>query len=343
MTTMDLTGTKMRTNLLDWAEKAGAHFHRAGHEWRSTCPLHGGNNNDAFAVYEKDGAQHWACYTGPCGTGDVYDFIQRWQDCDLQEAYQMLGGEVQPDPAAIVRAAAEQAHRAETALQEQIERAQRALEELRRARSWLTYHSDLVNSEKARRLWQSRGLANEWQDFWKLGVCRSFTVGTDDGPIQTPSLTIPIHDTAWQVVNVRHRLLNPPKPNDKYRPDRPGLQSAPFIANPTVGYNHDRILVVEGEIKSMVTYESLYTGRDEDTPQVIGIPGKTQFRMIADQLQGHEVYICFDPDAGPQALEAARQVHGKIITLPMKIDDAILAHALDQRGLRMMMKSARKI
>lgn len=341
MATMDLTGTKLRSNLLEWAEKAGAHFHKAGHEWRSACPLHGGNNNDAFAIYSERGEQKWKCFTGPCGQGDIYDFISRWQNCDLPEAYRMLGGEEQPDPQAIARAAAEQARRAEIALQEQIEKAQRALDELQRARKWLAYHAELTGNEQARRLWAERGIPQDWQDFWELGYCKDFAISAGDGLHHTPTLAIPIKDCEWNVVNVRHRLLNPLKPGDKYRPDRPGLPAMPFMAHPGVALNADRILIVEGEIKSMVTYRTLYTGEDK-TPQVIGIPGKTQFKNIAASLQGHDVWICLDPDAGQEAQEAARMIGGKIITLPMKIDDAILAGELDRNALAWRMATARK-
>lgn len=338
---MNLIETKMRSNLLEWAEKAGAKFHRAGHEWRSACPLHGGNNNDAFAVYTENGAQKWKCFTGPCGQGDIYDFITLWQSCDLQAAYQMLGGDTQPDPAAVARAAAEQARRAEIALKDQIERAQRALHELQQAQSWLAYHEEAKGNQQARQLWERRGIPQAWQDFWELGFCKDFAISSGDSLHHTPTLTIPIKDCQWNVVNVRHRLLNPVKPNDKYRPDRPGLPAAPFMAHPGISLNNDRILVVEGEIKSMVTYQTMYTSEDK-TPQVIGIPGKTQFRHIAEALKGHDVWICFDPDAGKEALEAARMVNGKIITLPMKIDDAILARELDATALAWRMATARK-
>ena len=344
MLTMDLTGTKLRSNLIEWAEKAGAKFHRSGHEWRSACPLHGGHENSAFAVYtDESGEQKWTCYSGPCGCGDIYDFVQRWQDCDLQTAYQMLGGEQQPDPVKVARAAADHARLAETALQAEIERAQRALDELRHAQSWLAYHQTLTTNQAARDLWTGRGIKSDWQDFWKLGYCPDFVVGAEDGLHHTPSLTIPIHDEEWEVVNVRHRLLTPLKPNDKYRPDRPGLQSAPFIANPTTGFGIDPVIVVEGEIKSMVVYRTLWNGEEQTTPQVIGIPGKTQFRALTEKLAGHDVYICFDPDAGKEALEAARQIKGKIITFPMKIDDAINAGAIDRDGMKRLLSMGRKV
>ncbi len=48
------------------------------------------------------------------------------------------------------------------------------------------------------------------------------------------------------------------------------------------------------------------------------------------------------PDADAQAEQAAREVGGKVMTIPMKIDDAILAGCLDRRSLYLRMKAARK-
>jgi hypothetical protein len=342
MSRMDLVGLKLRSDLLQWAERSGADFRRTMNEWRSACPIHGGNNEDGFVVYEEDGCQKWKCFTGPCGCGDIYDFIRKVNnDCTLEDAYRILGGEEQPDPAAIARAAAERARRAEVALREQIEKAQRALEELQRAQTWLTYHETLMHSDRARALWRGRGVPDDWQDFWKLGACREFTYTHHGETYHSPTLTIPIHAQAWQVVNVRHRLLNPVEPNDKYRPDRPGLQAAPFIANPDIGYDTGRVLVVEGEIKGMVTYSTIY--RDGSDLQVIGVPGKTQFRALVELLRGKDVYLCFDPDAGQEAQEAARLVGGaRVISLPMKIDDAILAGQLDAGHIFRFLNMSRK-
>lgn len=336
---MDFTTTVLKNDLMEWAEKAGAQFHKSQNEWRSHCPIHGGDNKTAFVIYEEGGKQHWKCYTGPCGGGDVVDFIQAWRGCDKLTAYRILGGEEKVDPAQIARLAAEHAERAANQLQAEIERAQKALAELRRVQSWLTYHANLT--DETRELWRSRGIPNRWQDYWQFGYCANFAVGTPDGTHYTPSLTIPIVDENSQVVNVRHRLLNPPKPNDKYRPDRPGLSASPFLAYLGCGYEPERILVVEGEIKAAVTFQALWH-REEEPTQVIGIPGKSQFRNIADKLDGHEVYICLDPDADQQAREFAGMVHGRVINLPVKIDDAILSGDLDKRGLLFRMKTARK-
>ena len=341
---IDIPGAVQHNDLRSLAEQAGAQFHRAGSEWRSRCPLHGGDNNDAFAIYHKDGKEYWHCFTGPCGGGDVLDFVMRWRGfTDFMDAYHYLEGDVRHAPEVVAQHAAEQAARAIAEMEAQIQKAQSVLDELRRAQRWLAYHQNMLERPDAREMWRQRGLPDDWQDFWKLGYCDAFTVGTDQGPWVTPTLTIPVFGAGadWPVMNIRHRLLKPPKPNDKYRPDRPGLSSVPYIANPFLGWDTDPILVVEGEIKSMVTFRTVWD--KGQTMQVIGIPGKTQFRSIAAQLMGHDVYICFDPDADQQAIEAARAVGGKVIYLPIKIDDAILSGNLDQRSLQFRLKTARKV
>ena len=338
---MDVIGTRLKNNLLHWAEKAGAQFRPIHGEYRSCCPLHHGDNKDGFAVYEKDGVQKWKCFTGACGGGDVYEFIMVWQDCEFAEAYRILGGEQTYDPLLVAKAAEEQARRAIAAMEAQMQDYQRVLEELRQTQAWLTYHRNLLENEAARKLWQARGLPADWQKFYQLGYCPEFPVSTQHGRWLTPTLTIPIWDTAWQPLNIRHRLLNPPEPNDKYRPDRAGLHSAPLLGNPNRGFDHDPILVVEGEIKAMVTYKTLYTGEDS-TPQVIGIPGKTAYRDVLERLKGRDVYILFDPDAGQQAHDAALAVGGRLVTCPMKIDDAILCGALDKAGVTRLMNMGRK-
>lgn len=342
---IDIDGAVTNNDLLALVEKAGAQMQKVSSEWRGACPLHGGDNNNAFAVYHKDGKDRWRCFTGPCGGGDILDFVMKWQGFkDFMDAYHYLEGDISPDPQLVAQHAAEKAARVIAEMEAQITRAQNVLNELRHAQTWLTYHQQLIARPDHRELWRRRGVSDAWQDFWKLGYCPSFAVGSGDERITTPSLTIPVFGAAqgddWPVMNVRHRLLNPPKPNDKYRPDRPGLQVAPYIANPYSGWDTDPVLVLEGEIKTMVTFSAFW--QEGETIQIIGIPGKTQFRSIADHLRGHDVYICFDPDASEQAHEAAHIVGGKAITFPMKIDDAINAGALDKAGIKRLLRMGRK-
>src|SRR5688572_2137600 len=85
-------------DLLEFAERAGAKFRRTGGEYRSHCPIHGGDNPNAFAVWVEDGKQKWKCFTRGCGVGDVVDFIQVWQQKSFKDAVRFLGGEVIADP-----------------------------------------------------------------------------------------------------------------------------------------------------------------------------------------------------------------------------------------------------
>lgn len=334
----DVNAIIASNDLVTLAERAGAKFYRANGEMRSACPIHKGHNATGFAVYEQDGKQYWRCFSGDCGGGDVIDFAMKYHNCDFRRACEILGGDARPDPEAVRQAATERAERAARDLEEQIARAQDALTELRKAQAWVAYHETLEQDERARSLWRARGVPDDWQNYWQLGYCNSFPVATKAGRLTTSTLTIPIFGLGWEALTIRHRLLSPPTPDDKYRPDRPGLSSHPFLCDPDKGLNSQRILIVEGEIKSMVTYLTL----DDVDLQVIGIPGKTQFGKIADQLKGHDVIICFDPDADLEANTAAKQVNGRVIRMTMKIDDAINAGRLSKPMLKVLLDGARK-
>lgn len=324
------------TDLAELARRAGSKMKFAYGEWRGNCPIHNGDNETAFVIYESNGRQVYHCFTrSECGGGDAIDFVMKLHHVDFPEACRILGGE-EADPQAIAQAARERAQRAEEELKRTIEVAQKALADLQAARAWESYHESM--DDHARELWRERGIPDGLQDWWQLGYRPKYTVNTKAGKWNTPSLTIPIFEQGWSCVNVRHRLLNPYSPNDKYRPERAGLGASPFIADPDIGYETDRILVVEGEIKAMVAWLTM----DESGLQVVGIPGKGQFNRLADKIRGRQVYICFDPDAELEAITAAQAVGGRLLKLRMKIDDAINGGALDTAGLRYLMKSARR-
>ena len=75
---IDVNELLEKTDLVRLAERAGAHLKRSGAGWRGACPLHGGDNPSAFAVYETRGRQRWHCFTH-CGDGDAIDFVRRWR------------------------------------------------------------------------------------------------------------------------------------------------------------------------------------------------------------------------------------------------------------------------
>lgn len=335
---IDYAELLQRNDLITAVEKTGVHLHRAGSEWRGACPIHGGSNTNNFSIYRDGGKLKWKCFSNDCGQGDVVDFTQKYYRVERNRAVEMLSG-INADPALILQAAAERSKQAERELEEKIQQAQAVLAEMRRANTWQRYNDALQESEYAKDLWRARGIPDEWQGIWRLGYCDSFPVRTPAGEWKTSTLTIPIWGPEWELENIRHRLNNPYSPTDKYRPERAGLPAIPYMGDPDLGWNADRVLVVEGEIKAMVVYLTL------DTPgvQVIGIPGKLAFRNSIEKLRGHDVVISLDPGAEAEAAELARLINGRTFYLPEKIDDAIQAGDLNKRSIRSFIETARRV
>ena len=328
-----------RINLVDLVNQAGGDLKHCSSGWRGKCVLHNGDNPTSFSVNQHAGKWRWKCWSHDCGEGDAIDFVMAWQGLDFTQAVEYLGGGRQIDRAEMAKISAERAERAAQELESQIAKAQTVLEELRQAQAWIKYHDNLEQDINYRHIWNGRGIPDVWQDLWSLGYNPSFSASTRDGIWTTPTLSIPIFAELQpeQPINLRHRLLNPPAPNDKYRPDRPGLSAAPFIADPE--NKPDNVLVVEGEIKAMVSYITL----DSTKWQVVGIPGKKIFNNILPLLEGRQVVICLDPDALFEAETMARLVNGRIVEITYKIDDAINEGTIDKNMLRQLIRASRKV
>jgi hypothetical protein len=331
--------TALQTDLVELANQAGASMKKCKGDWRGACPIHRGDNDNGFAVYMDGDKWRWKCYTRDCGSGDVIDFVVAWRGMSLKDAIRYLGGDIPADPAELARMATERRIKAEAYAKQKQEEYKLALVELRQARRWETYYHNLENNEHARELWRARGIPDVFQSIWQFGYCDKFSYSTKEGTFTTPTLTIPIFGDDPEPVTIRHRLLNPFRPNDKYRPEKPGLHSAPFMADPGKDKTLERIIIIEGEIKAAVTYITL----DDPNIQVYGVPGKNAFASIKDKLAGRQVWICYDPDAQLQATKDAKEIHARLIEIPTKIDDAILAGFLDREAIRRLMKSAKAV
>ena len=332
----------MKTDLLALVEQAGGRLAKNyGHDLRGTCPLHGGKNANAFAVYHgDDGTQLWKCFSGDCGGGDAISFVMKWKGLRFPDAIKFLGGEpLTREQEAVI--AIQRAERAARWAEEAAREARAAVEALKSTEVWLQYHQQLDDDSRA--LWVERGIPEEWQGIWKLGYCRSKRYATKQGELLTSSLTMPIFDYGWDVLNISHRLLNPLDPSDKYRPEKTGLKSAPYICDPdTPKDKAENILIVEGQIKAMVSYITL----DDPRWQVIGVPGKDANKikgeLIAD-YKGKNVITCFDPDGNEQAQNFTRAIGGKMFILPVKIDDLIVKHGMGTNTLRGIIRQAVRV
>ena len=322
------------------AEAAGAEFRGDS----SRCPVHGGDNSTAFHVFADGKA--WKCFTheNECNRYG-YDGIallralNGWTFAQTVENYTRAEQDVNPLEAA--RRAAENAKRIERELQEKIEQAQKVVEELRRARRWIEYHDNMT--QDAVRMWEYRGVPQDWQNYWWLGYRENFNYSYGGNFYTSPSLTIPIFEIHGnEPSQIKHRLISPIDNHNKYRLERAGIEALPFLGDRDLPIEAaNRVIVVEGEIKAAVTFLTL----DHVLWQVIGIPGKQSWGKLSAELQGrNDTIIMLDPDAKVDAVKMARSIGGaKVVDLPGKIDDMIIDMDLDKTWLERVFQSARTV
>lgn len=252
-----------------------------------------------------------------------------------------------PDAEEIAR----RAKAAEEALQREIERAQSTLQEMRQARAWLEYHDRMTQNARAE--WWLRGLSDQWIDWWQLGYSESFDLWRKCGEDwekwwTSPTLTIPIWGNNWEVNNIKHRLLDVPPSGGKYQQEKKGIPAASFLCDPD--RKDGPLMIAEGEIKAMVTFATM----DSSKIQVAGIPTVTPSEDMLLSFNDYDpVYICLDPDAfqkpshnADAPIDRVASLFGsraRVIELPDKIDDLIVAGHLDKGSLRKAFKRARRI
>jgi hypothetical protein len=216
--------------------------------------------------------------------------------------------------------------------------AEHAIELLRHEQAWLHYHDALDNYSRA--WWEKKGVPNYMVNYFHLGYCASRIVWTAQGEWMTPTATIPIFAPGWQAVNIRHRLINPPSPGDKYRPERAGLPASAFLTNPDDQPSGETI-IVEGEIKSIIIFDRLDTLKIT----VIGLPGKNPKADVLRLLdQCEPIHIVFDPGAERQAGDLARMLgkRARIVTLPVKPDDLFTMYGGEREDFYQALRQGRK-
>lgn len=75
--------------ILDLLNRHGAkHITDVGDAYRSTCPLHGGDNPTAFVWNYMNGL--WYCWTGDCGGGDIFDFVADVYDISVEHEFKTV-------------------------------------------------------------------------------------------------------------------------------------------------------------------------------------------------------------------------------------------------------------
>jgi hypothetical protein len=179
---------------------------------------------------------------------------------------------------------------------------ERALAHLQSSLIWTKYYDDL--DEHYRKIWRDRGIPDSLQSFWQLGCNRDFPYWHGGTEYHSPTITIPIFGEGWVPLNVKHRLLSPVDPGDKYRPEVRGLTQGLFLTDPDTELG-GQVLLLEGEIKSMVVATTLGSGLGN----VVGMPGKTPGKKVVEQLEAADsITIVGDPDGREAMWELCKAV-----------------------------------
>jgi len=335
-------------------------------EYAGPCPRCGGT--DRFHVNTVKG---WFCRTctgEPDGTTghwhDAIDYIM-WRDgIDFIQAYKRLGGDTTISEADRERLKAERARaEAERKAHEQNQQQEKRVE-LDASQVWLDYYANLDKYDK-RPLWHKRGLSDLWIDYFQVGYSPSRTFGAGDKTVTSPSLTIPTirptltetgafqgRDITWHCVGLVHRLLADETPGGKYRPHTSGLGKSLFNCDIYSEKILGPVLLVEGEIKAMVTWATMQDYvKDHKTIlggyTVVGVAGKSIKSDWLDELShASQVVVCLDPDARREAESAARTIgtdRARILDLPGKIDDMILEGSLKPKALESLIRGSRRV
>lgn len=163
---------------------------------------------------------------------------------------------------------------------------------------WWTYHETAKESAEYRALWEKEGFSSTDMEVWGLGYCPACPTAST-----TASLTIPVFHQG-DLMDIRHKLINPNGYDGKYRSHFAGLRPHPFNLDRVVSAT--TILLIEGEKKTMFTAKRLreYT--------VVGIPGVP---FVIDALHGilelvdpenkPPIIVGLDPGMGRQGMHAA--------------------------------------
>jgi DNA primase len=321
---------------------------RMGREYRGPCPIHSGTKVTGFAVYDRVSNDHprWTCHSDDCGDGDIFDYLMKVRGMSLPEAYEYVSG------LTLGRREADIPSR-------QRERpAPPPVESL--YRTAMLYHENLsrdvqspespLRGTKPSAWWASQGMSPATQSRFLLGYakhCRT-AYNPNNEPLARgrafPSVTIPVF-RGGNVIQIRHRLLSPIDPGDKYRPEVPQQGIHLFNADSlTVGPDgenraamgvHDA-LIVEGEKKCIWLCQ---LGLDSIIPIVSSTGGVRAWRgpyaeewvPLFDTCE--RVFVLFDQELKSrnwaQAAASLFGRRGSVVYLPNKVDDLLMHETPD--------------
>lgn len=329
---MYVDDTNRMVDMVAVAESCGSELTRFGSDYRGTCPIHKGSDQTSFSIYKgKDGNYHWRCFSTCDAGGDGIQLYMALYGMQFKEAVSAIRGDT-PYVAETAKIMAEK-HEIDRALADEAEREkykQHLVEYTRtnKHKTWRDNPEPWVVEE-----WNKRGVFGVRRLYYGFGGCSDYRIG--DSTYRT--LTIPIWDYGYNMVNVRHRILSDDVAG-RYRPDVAGIPAAPFMAHPYLGFHEAHTnIIVEGEIKAAVVSDLF----NDTELQVIGVPGKSMYNKIAAELVGKNNIVIPDPDAVAEAKEFAIKIKAKMVQLPMKVDDFIIQKRISKEVMQQFIRGGR--
>jgi DNA primase len=190
------------------------------------------------------------------------------------------------------------------------------------------YHQQMTD----RSYWYGQGLTDETINYHQLGYCPACPTY-----YQSPSHTIPVFFKG-KLLNIRHRLANPPAPGDKYRPEKAGIPATIFNAD-TLLRPSDYVVLVEGEVKTMVLEQYGFP--------TVGIPGANIFptRWAGWFAKVGTVYVALDPGLNGRGCQIAGMLgeRARVVTLPVKPDDFFVIYGGSVADFHMFLWQGRRV
>lgn len=295
-------------------------FKRAGGKaWRGPCPRCGGHRH--LLIFTDNPFPKWNAECQNCG-------LKAWAD----QFNAAVKAEISP----------EQKRRwAEQKAAEQAAANKRRLDKLNEYTvAEICAHLAQRMTAEHRAWWEREGVPASWQEYLRLGFdpARAYR-GDDDQLYTSAAYAIPYYHTGFELMTVQYRLFNPPNPNDRYRWEA-GLGTAYYQANPGAAIG-DQVIICEGAKKSIVTM--VHT---PDPYTLLAVPSKSDFGGVAEAVKDcGRVYVLLDPDAGVRARKLAREIgpQARIVSLPVKVDDALVKYGLTDGALLDALRVARPL
>lgn len=249
-----------------------------GDAYRSTCPLHGGDNPTAFVWNTQNGL--WFCHTGDCGGGDIFDFVAQLNDLSIDHEFkdivkktaEMLGIDIST-----------------------MDIGERASQWARETRDWLDFISRkqrAVNPEYDLSKLGTMFRLNEYRGF-DADTLKKFDVRYSK---ELNRIVVPIQNEDGQIVGATCRAVDGTIPKWIHRPK--SLKTSELL------YNLHNVVSTTGGQCSIIVVEGVIDVWKHRTHDIVATYGAHLADEQIDLLMKYFVAVClmYDNDkAGHQA------------------------------------------